>query len=87
MYIPIMPARSVQISLDDDLLEEVDSRPEAKRDGRSAVIKRALRLYLDRRQQESIDESYARAYGGRRRARTAHEFEALLDAQAWPDEP
>ena len=58
-----MAARSVQISLDQDLLEAIDRRPETKRDGRSAVIKRALRLYLEQAQRESIDDSYARAYG------------------------
>jgi metal-responsive CopG/Arc/MetJ family transcriptional regulator len=84
-----MVARSVQISLDEDLLREVDRRPETKRDGRSAVIKRALQLYLDRKQSETIDESYARAYAGRSRAKKSarrDEFDALLDGQAWPDE-
>jgi predicted transcriptional regulator len=84
-----MAARSVQISLDEDLLREIDRRPETKRDGRSAVIKRALQLYLERQQRESINESYARAYGGRGKASKsapANEFDSLLDGQAWPDE-
>jgi metal-responsive CopG/Arc/MetJ family transcriptional regulator len=84
-----MAARSVQISLDEELLREIDRRPETKRDGRSAVIKRALQLYLDRKQRESIDENYARAYGSRTRGtgtERANEFDALLDTQAWPDE-
>jgi metal-responsive CopG/Arc/MetJ family transcriptional regulator len=84
-----MVARSVQISLDEELLREIDRRPETKRDGRSAVIKRALRLYLDRKQRETIDESYVRGYGRERGSKAARrsEFEAMLDAQAWPEEP
>lgn len=83
-----MSARSVQISLDEELLAEIDRRPETKRDGRSAVIKRALQLYLDRKQRESIDDSYARAYarGGKSSKARPNEFEGMLDAQAWPDE-
>jgi metal-responsive CopG/Arc/MetJ family transcriptional regulator len=87
-----MAARSVQISLDEELLREIDRRPETKRDGRSAVIKRALQLYLDRKRRETIDETYARAYGSgsradRTRADRANEFDALLDTQPWPEEP
>jgi metal-responsive CopG/Arc/MetJ family transcriptional regulator len=83
-----MAARSVQISLDEELLREIDRRPETKRDGRSAVIKRALRLYLDRKQRESIDESYARAYAPSDKASKSqpNEFDEMLAGQAWPDE-
>ena len=84
-----MTARSVQISLDEELLHEIDRRPETKRDGRSAVIKRALRLYLDHKQRETIDESYVRGYGRDRGSKTPREseFDVMLDAQVWPDEP
>jgi metal-responsive CopG/Arc/MetJ family transcriptional regulator len=80
-----MAARSVQISVDEDLLRAIDSRPEAKRLGRSAVIRAALRLYLERKRQETTDEQYVRAYGARD-TRAAEEFDSLLDRQAWPDE-
>jgi len=89
-YLDIMAARSVQISLDEELLREIDGRPETKRDGRSAVVKRALLLYMDTKQRETVDEKYARAYGSGRRgskAERSNEFDSLLDAQAWPDEP
>lgn len=87
-YQGIMAARSVQISLDEELLKAIDRRPETKRDGRSAVIKRALKLYLERTQRESIDESYARGYGGKARAKAEREteFDPLLAGQAWPDD-
>jgi metal-responsive CopG/Arc/MetJ family transcriptional regulator len=85
MYVAIMAARSIQISVDEELLREIDRRPETKREGRSAVIRSALRLYLQRKQKDSTDEQYARAYGARK-ARETSEFDALLDEQAWPDE-
>lgn len=85
MYTASMTARSVQISVDEELLREIDSRPETKRDGRSAVIRDALRLYLERKRQESTDEQYVRAYASRK-AGAVDEFDALLEGQAWPDE-
>jgi metal-responsive CopG/Arc/MetJ family transcriptional regulator len=84
-----MAARSVQISLDEDLLNAIDRRPETKRDGRSAVIKRALRLYLEQTQRESIDESYVRGYGRKaadEKAGRETEFDSMLSGQAWPDD-
>lgn len=87
-YQAIMAARSVQISLDEDLLKAIDLRPETKRDGRSAVIKRALRLYLEHAQRESVDESYARGYGQKaassKKAERSAEFDPMLSGQAWP---
>jgi Arc/MetJ-type ribon-helix-helix transcriptional regulator len=85
MYISIMVARSVQISVDEDLLREIDSRPETKREGRSAIIRSALRLYLERKRQETTDAQYSRAYGPAKSGK-ASEFDALLDGQAWPEE-
>jgi metal-responsive CopG/Arc/MetJ family transcriptional regulator len=81
-----MAARSVQISVDEELLREIDRRPETKREGRSAVIRAALRLYLERKRQEAVDDQYARGYGSAK-APAVDEFEPLLDRQAWPDEP
>jgi hypothetical protein len=85
MYVASMPVRSVQISVEEELLAEVDGRPETKRDGRSAVIKRALRLYLDQQRRTSIDEQYARGYG-KKKATGSNELDELLGTQAWPDE-
>lgn len=84
-----MSSRSVQISLDEELLREVDRQKETKRDGRSAVIRRALHLYLERKRSEDIDALYAKAYGrggGTKDNGEVREFDALLESQAWPDE-
>jgi metal-responsive CopG/Arc/MetJ family transcriptional regulator len=85
MHIPIMAARSVQISLDEELLRRVDRDPEARRGGRSKLIASALRLYLEARRRRDIDEAIHRAYRGRDKA-MLDEVQHLMGRQAWPDE-
>jgi len=80
-----MSARSVQISIDENLLREVDRDPDAKKEGRSAVIRRALRLYLDLKRRRAIDQAYDRAYRDKADEVLA-EFGELLGAQGWPEE-
>lgn len=60
-YFPYMKA--VQVTLDEQLLARLDATEEARRDGRSAVLRRALAEYLARRRQSEIAEAYERAYG------------------------
>jgi metal-responsive CopG/Arc/MetJ family transcriptional regulator len=79
-----MPARSVQISLPERLLDQLDRRQETRRIGRSAVIQRALSLYLEMDRRREIDRAYARAYGGRG-AQVFDEFAALMEEQQWPE--
>jgi len=78
-----MAAKNVQISLPSDLLSEVDARPEAKRDGRSAVIQRALSAYLAHKKRQEIDDAYARGYGGRA-DQVFDEMSVLIPRQRWP---
>ena len=78
-----MVARSIQISLNADLLREVDGDREAKQRGRSALIQRALRLYLDLKKRKSIDAAYERAYAGHA-DEVLEDFSDLLRSQAWP---
>lgn len=79
-----MAARSVQISLDETLLREIDRRKETKKLGRSAFIRRAIQLYLELERRREIDAAYARAYGGRE-DEVFDEFAELLRSQAWPE--
>jgi metal-responsive CopG/Arc/MetJ family transcriptional regulator len=85
MHLPIMAARSVQISLDEELLRRVDRDPEARQGGRSKLIASALRLYLEARRRRDVDEAIRRAYRGESKA-MLHEVERLMGRQAWPDE-
>jgi metal-responsive CopG/Arc/MetJ family transcriptional regulator len=79
-----MAAKSVQISLEEALLAEVDRHPDAQRRGRSALIRRALRFYLDAHRRREIDGAYQRAYGGKA-GEVFDDFADLMDAQAWPE--
>jgi metal-responsive CopG/Arc/MetJ family transcriptional regulator len=77
-----MASRSVQISLPEGLLDELDRRQETGKHGRSAVIQRALRLYLEMAKRREIDGAYARAYGGRS-GEVFDEFADLMQGQRW----
>lgn len=80
-----MTARPVQISMDPDLLERIDSDPEARERGRSAFVCSAVELYLAARQRQRIEAKIQRAYGGHARA-LEDEVVDLMSAQAWPED-
>jgi predicted transcriptional regulator len=75
----------VQISLDEKLLRRLDRDPEAKKAGRSAVIRRALEFYFELRRRREIDAAYDRAYGGKG-DEVYRDLEGVLGGQVWPDE-
>jgi metal-responsive CopG/Arc/MetJ family transcriptional regulator len=56
--------KAIQVTFDEQLLSELDESEEVKRDGRSAVLRRAVQEYLRRRRRRSIAEQYHRAYAG-----------------------
>jgi metal-responsive CopG/Arc/MetJ family transcriptional regulator len=78
-----MAAQSVQVSLPEALLREIDRRPETRKQGRSAVIQQALRLYLEHVRREETDRAYERAYGGRA-DEVFDELGPLIKGQRWP---
>jgi hypothetical protein len=82
LYIGNMKA--IQVTLDEALLERLDRDEEVKRDGRSAVLRRAADLYLRRRRARTITSAYRRAYGGD--APMADEFGGWEGEGEWPDE-
>ena len=55
--------KAIQITLDDRLLETLDRDEEVQRDGRSAVIRRAVTDYLRTKHREAIAAAYQRGYG------------------------
>jgi metal-responsive CopG/Arc/MetJ family transcriptional regulator len=52
--------------LDEALLEALDATAEVAREGRSAVVRRALALYLAERRDAEIRERYRQAYADQR---------------------
>lgn len=79
-----MVMKPIQIMLDPDLLEQLDANEEAKRDGRSAVIRRALAAYLERGRALVIRDRYRTAYGAK--PGLGSEFEGWEDEGVRPEE-
>jgi metal-responsive CopG/Arc/MetJ family transcriptional regulator len=80
-----MPARPVQISMDEELLLRIDEDPEAREKGRSAFIRSAVESYFSAKERREIEARIVRAYSGRADLLLS-EVEDLLDAQTWPSE-
>jgi len=76
--------KAIQVTLDEELLARLDRDEEVRRDGRSAVLRRAADLYLRRRQSRSIAEAYQKAYGGGNGL--ADDFAGWEDEEVWLDE-
>jgi hypothetical protein len=55
--------KAIQVSIDEELLHRLDADPEVQRDGRSAVLRRAVTAYLQERRAERIADAYRRGYG------------------------
>jgi len=75
--------KAIQITLDETLLARLDADEEVRRDGRSAVLRRAADQYLRRRRKRAIAEQYARAYASD--AGLGDEFSGWETEGAWPD--
>jgi metal-responsive CopG/Arc/MetJ family transcriptional regulator len=70
--------KPVQVMLDPVLLALFDATEEVQREGRSAVLRRALAEYLERRRQRGIRERYRTAY--------ANADGIAEDLSGWADE-
>jgi len=76
--------KAIQITMDEDLLHRLDASPETKRDGRSAVLRRAAEEYLMRRERMRIRERYQAAYGAE--GGLGAELEGWEDQGVWPED-
>ena len=76
--------KTIQITMDEELLAQLDRDEETQRDGRSAVLRRAAAEYLKRRRRLDIAKSYKRAYG--KEAGIGREFEGWGNEGALPNE-
>ena len=75
--------KAIQISMDDGLLARLDADEEVRRDGRSAVLRRAVDLYLRQRRSEAIRGAYEHAY--RSGAGLGREFAGWEGEGSWPE--
>jgi len=75
--------KAIQVTFDETLLARLDACEEVRRDGRSAVLRRAAAEYLRRARREEIQQAYRRAYGDG--PGLGEEFEGWEDEGAWPE--
>ena len=75
--------KAIQISIDERLLSQLDEDEEVKKDGRSAVFRRAVAAYLKEKREREISRRYAEAYGGGEGL--GDEFEGWEEQGQWPD--
>ena len=79
----VLYMKAIQVTVDERLLKSLDANAEAKRDGRSAVIRRALAQYLARSRSAELDERIRRAYG---KTPVDPELEDWEQEGTWPSE-
>ena len=75
--------RSIQVTFDVPLLERLDADEEVKRDGRSAVLRRAAAAYLKANRTRATAEAYRKAYGDG--SGPGDELAGWTDEGAWPE--
>jgi metal-responsive CopG/Arc/MetJ family transcriptional regulator len=76
--------RAIQFTIDETLLRRIDRDPEAKAVGRSAFLRRAAQVYLERRARERLAQQYRQAYV---KAPFPDDFGPWPpEASTWPDE-
>jgi len=74
--------KTIQITVDEKLLARLDADEETRRDGRSAVFRRAAAEYLRHRKRASIATGYRSGYG--KKAGLGAEFQGWEDEGSWP---
>lgn len=79
-----MYMKSIQVTFDDRLLARLDRDKEVRRDGRSAVLRRAAAEYLRRTRRAEIADAYRRAYG--KGGDLGDEFAGWASQGSWPTE-
>jgi len=54
--------KTIQITIDPELLDKIDNDEESKKNGRSAFLRQAVRYYFEHKRQKSISEKYRSGY-------------------------
>lgn len=76
--------KPIQITFDEELLAELDERPEVRERGRSAVLREAAAEYLVKKRTEDIARQYEQAYT--RAPQSEAEVAEWESVQAWSEE-
>ena len=70
--------KTIQVTMEPELLDQIDNDDETRRKGRSAFLRNAVKLYLQQKRLKSISEQYSTGY--------AHGVEKDPDLKSWEDE-
>jgi Arc/MetJ family transcription regulator len=76
--------KTIQITIDDDLLQDVDQATHLRNISRSQFIRDALMAALHQLAIEELEQSQVEGY--RRHPVTAGEFDVWVKEQAWGDQ-
>jgi len=75
--------KPIQIMMDETLLQSLDDDEEVRREGRSAVLRRAVAEYLERRRARQIAEQYQKGYS--EDPGLGEEWEGWEEEGQWPE--
>ena len=70
--------KAIQVMFDETLLAQLDASEEVRREGRSAVLRRAAAEFLQRRRRQMIADQYRQAY--------AAGFDSDEELSGWSEE-
>ena len=74
--------KTIQITIDPDLLSQIDNDEESKQNGRSAFLRKAVRFYLEQKRLKSIAEKYRSGYS--QGLVSDNDLSHWEDEQVWP---
>jgi len=74
--------KTIQITIDPDLLHKIDNDEESKKKGRSAFLRQAVRYYLEQKRLKSISEKYRSGYT--QKLVKDDDLTIWEDEQVWP---
>jgi len=74
--------KTIQITIDPELLHLIDNDEESMKKGRSAFMRQAVRYYLEQKRLKSISEKYRSGYA--QGLVKDHDLSIWEDEQVWP---
>lgn len=76
--------KAIQVTFDEELLQQLDERPEVREQGRSRVLREMTAAYLAEKRAEDIARQYREGYT--KHPQTDEEIADWESIQAWPDD-
>ena len=74
--------KTIQITIDPELLHKIDNDEESMKKGRSAFLRQAVQYYSEQKRLKSISEQYRSVY--RRESEINDDLTSWEDEQVWP---